>query len=364
MRITRPESQIILELNQIRQHPTSCEKNFDEELAKFFDRFSSHPSVKRLNQGLANADFDIVRAGVESKSTNLILSRFSVPYNPSLTLDGIWFERIPVDPKIRRAFPSSAKPIRILDCTDGFKGPRAVALFPENFKSRIPAPAGAPVFYFIEKFVDRFERITRPFLMSGCVDTEPFSAIISLSRTQVLELASAWVVMHEHFHDQGTLPLKISLAAKSSRSSAGLEELRVDLLSIIAARSEVALWDSSFGEALSQFILAERLLRYPLEALPSDDYDARSSILLACLLRRRGVLTWADGKLRFTESFMMGDLQSISTEISELEHSIRFLSKDVQKKALNEYVRENGLTDGKDGFLNLDIYLRSASHVA
>jgi hypothetical protein len=336
----------------------------NQALTHFLDRFSEHPSVRKLQQGLKSKDFDVVRTEAESNSTNLILSRFNAPYNPTLNLDGIWFEHIPVEPEIRRKFPSNARPITVLECTDGFKAQMAVALFPENFESSLPASSKAPVFYFTNKFADRFERITRPFLTSGCVDTEPFSAIVSISREQVLELASAWVVMHEHFHARRALPLRVSLAAKSSRSSAALEELRVDLLSILAARSDVARWNASFGKKLFQFILAERQLRYPLEAHPNDDYHARSSILFACLLRRRGALSWTDGKLRFTERPIMEDLLSISSEISELEQSIRSEPIDLQKRALNGYVRENGLTDETGGFLSLDVYVRSANDVA
>lgn len=358
------EQRIITELNHMRRNPAHLVCDPNRFATNFSGGCSKHPSLELLKRGMLENDFDVVRCSAGKNADNLILSKFKAPYNPDLGLDGLWFKKIDVSPQIRSSFPSNAQPIIIIDCTDGFKGPRSVALFPENFDSRIPPGEHAPVLYFMDKFIQRFERITLDFLSKGLINSEPFCNIIDLSTSQKMELASGWVVMHEHFHAKGALPLQQSLSAKSSRSSAALEELRVDILSILAAHSQVVSWNRSLGERLAQFILAERLLRYPIEAHPRDDYDARSSVLLACLLRRFGVLDWTREKLRIDQGSLIRGLKEISIEIDKLECSIKHLPADKQKTSLVEFVRHHGLTDQNGKFLNLEVFERVACDVA
>src|SRR5690606_25598103 len=109
----------------------------------------------------------------------------------------------------------------------------AVAIFPENFLHAGEIPTEARSFYFIDKFVRRCKEKTIPFVRSKTT-LRSLTLLKTATDEQIEEAASLWVYLHEHFHRQGVLPLPKALKLKSSRSTAGLEELRVDLLAMLA----------------------------------------------------------------------------------------------------------------------------------
>jgi len=95
------------------------------------------------------------------------------------------------------------------------------------------------------------------------------------------------------------------------------------LLSILAlSRLD---FDDVFVRTASQYILAERLIRYPLQASPRDNYDARSSVALFAFLERHGVIVRSAKKLGFSggHARLRRALLSLTVKLAAVEYQVR-----------------------------------------
>ena len=325
-------------------------------IRKFLHDHRAHKGVQIFSEALRQNDFALVREYAHNDQPTLIFSKFAAPYNKDLCFEGLLLEHIEVPKLVALLFPSNARPVNLLAQTQGFESLRSVALFPENFSTQKVLNEHDPVYYFINKFVLRFKNRTRPFLASGRVTGGCFEDLPKIDDEALLLLASAWVSMHEHFHTQGSLPIPKSLPQKSSRSSAAVEELRVDLLTILHSRNILAPRLGVFGSLVGQFVLAERLLRYPIDAHPNVDYDSRSSVMLAHMLKAQGAVSWETGKFEINASIIFLALQKVLDQIEMLELSIKNQPSEIQKRALEKFVTENTATDSTGKFQNISIF--------
>lgn len=259
-----------------------------------------------------------------------IVGFFDVPYNPDAFFEAMWVEAIPLPQVITDLVPESeAFPVVIKACTDGFMNPLAVAVFAENY-------LGAEVrehhkaYYLIDKFVGRFKSYTRKAIEAFWSPTA-FPDIIDADDSQLTRASAIWVHLHEYYHRTGHLPLPQHLKAKSSRNGAGAEELRVDILSLLA----LLRIQSSEPElrAAVQYILAERLIRYPLQATPKENYDARSSVALFQYLLRHGVIASNGGKYYFKGGYTALEqaLQAIAVKMAAFEFRLSQLPDEQRK---------------------------------
>ncbi len=235
-------------------------------------------------------DFAATRDAVTAHDdTGLMLGVFAAAYNPSLLLDAFSFDHMAVHEGFARAYPNpGVRPIWLGDATAGFKFELSVALFPENFLTAEAVTPRHRAYYFIDRFVRRHLEITRAILNLG-TSPRAFARLKRASDGAIARGCVAWVHLHEYFHRRGHLPLPENLGVKSTRSTAGLEEVRCDALACLAAHrgAEHGVED---GELHAELILAERLLRYPLQDDPQRNYDARGSQFLYGYLHERGAL--------------------------------------------------------------------------
>ena len=158
---------------------------------------------------------------------------------------------------------------------------------------------------------------------------------LSYATYSEIEQASVyWVWLHEYYHRQGFLPIPKYLGIKSLKPLAGLEEMRVDVCSIITCLEDKDLARNQ-AEFVSKFILAERLLRYAVEGIPKPDYDAIASQLLFNFLQQHGGLVIHDMKIHFTDKLHLV-LKKLLQKIDEIESGIHEKTeKEVQKDLLN-----------------------------
>ena len=120
---------------------------------------------------------------------------------------------------------------------------------------------------------------------------------------------------------------------KSSRSSAAIEELRVDVAAMLSLSTK---------QINREFILAERLLRYAVEASPANDYDAiGTQVLFQFLLLKSGITIDTLGLLQIKSS-VWSCLALFSQVITELEAKAASLSTFKAKKVFQEFARELG----------------------
>ncbi len=289
--------------------------------------YREHPVVRAFVEDVERSarqpiDCGATRAALRQRDADLVLGFFHVPYTEELGLDAFAYERVLPDERLARRYPSPAvRAVSTRFATAGFRAPLCVALFPEGFMAREAIVADDAVFYFMDRFVERFWRVTSPVLHRlACPDT--LVGLKSISPSEVLVAAATWVHLHEHFHRQGFLPLPDYLHVKQTRSAAGLEEVRVDVLTIIACLQEAARGLPG-ARTVADLVLAERLFRYPFQATPQSNYDARGVQVLFSFLERRGVLEVRGEQLHLHMEDLVPALKELVIAINHLEQRIR-----------------------------------------
>ena len=276
----------------------------------------------------------------------LILGFFSIPYNEDAFLECLHVKRVEIPEEVIRLVPNSnAIPVIVESCTDGFKNPLAVAVFPENYQG-CTVEEKHYAYYLINKFVDRFNQYTKTEIIKKW-NVNDFKELLEADNKTIKIASAIWVYLHEHYHRTGNLPIPKYLHIKNSRNGAGAEELRVDILSIVALMKLQS--SNLYIKVAVQYILAERLIRYPLQACPKDNYDARSSIALREYLIQQKTLTYNNEKYSFQEcnSNLLKSLEALSHKIACSEKNLLVLPDNQKRmswsKILPDLARNNNI---------------------
>jgi hypothetical protein len=253
----------------------------------------------------------------EGRSTH-VFSLFNASYFPTLSLDLLSYRKLDIHDELSARFPSNTCPIVLEGNTRGFDARVVVALFPENHIDNRQEHDDR-IFYFIDKFVERHQRITQK-MIRHVMRPDCLPLLREASTLDIERAASHWVWLHEYHHRQGHLPLPQWLPLKSLKPLAGLEELRVDLSGLL-----VCLRDPDLPPHLAQmtyeFILAERLLRYPVEGSQKPNYDAVASQVLFQYLLRHGGLALENGLIALLPELPEA-LAAFLAEVTAIEATI------------------------------------------
>ncbi|MFF1561638.1 DUF6421 family protein [Streptomyces sp. NPDC058279] len=282
---------------------------------------------------------EATKAHINKQRDNVIFSLFDASYFPRLNLDCLTYETLPTDPYLAERYASNTMPVNITGKTSGFDSRVVVALFPENHIDGIQQPDDL-IFYFIDKFLERHNRITR-LLIDEVMEPGSFPLIQGASDTKVEQASSWWVRLHEYHHRQGDMPIPDYLAAKKLKPLAGLEELRVDVSGMLVCLNDMKL-PREEAKAAYEFILAERLLRYAVEGIPRPNYDAVASQLLFNYLEGNGGIGIVNGRIQLAER-LPEVLRDFLSEIESIESRIHQDPVDVIKQRLLEFT--NRYTD-------------------
>jgi hypothetical protein len=275
-----------------------------------------------------------VKQLINAMETPRLYGLFNVPYFPTLGLDGLHYEALPLPEYPGLDFASPVVPVRVLAATPGFRDRTVVALFPENHLDGIQT-ANDRIFYFINQFVVRHLRRTRPIIKAF---TEPglFDRVVAMDEQAVAEASVHWVWLHERFHREGPAPLPEYLDIKSCRPLAGLEECRVDMEAICRIHDTSAIPRDKV-EAICLFILSERLLRYSVEGIPNPNYDAIGSQVLVNFLKKHGSLWVRGGRLGLAADYIDG-LRAFVTRVREIESGVESRTREEVKQDLLAFV--------------------------
>lgn len=257
---------------------------------------------------------------INSRRDNHIFSLFDASYFPSLSLDYLTYEVLPTDPHLAERYGSNTAPVTITGQSDGFRSRVVVALFPENHFDGIQDPDDL-IFYFIDKFVERHNRITRK-MIDAVMAEGSFPLLQGATNKQVEQASSWWVRLHEYHHRQGDMPIPEFLSAKKYKPLAGLEELRVDVSAMLVLLNDHKLPREQARTAY-EYILAERLLRYAVEGIPRPNYDAVASQLLFGYLSEHDGIRVTGGAIELSPDLpvvlarFLGAIQDIERRIHE-----------------------------------------------
>jgi hypothetical protein len=342
-------SEVIDEVNRIREKIKESRASFRDPdfLGRLARQIADSPALSR--QPIAQALVDdlrklpseprlsAVKAHINERRDNHLFSLFDASYFPALSLEYLTYETLPTNPHLAARYASNTMPVTIAECSEGFKSRVVVALFPENHVDGLQ-DGDDLIFYFIDKFVERHNRITRR-MIDAVMAEGSFPLLQGIDDKTVEQASSWWVRLHEYHHRQGDMPIPEFLPFKKLKPLAGLEELRVDVSGMLACLNDPDL-PATEAQLAYEYILSERLLRYSVEGIPRPNYDAVASQLLFNYLSEHGGIELDGGLIRLHPE-LPNVLAEFLGEIERIESEIHVIpAEDVQQKLLaftNQY---------------------------
>lgn len=296
----------------------------------------SQPAVRAFAEDARTFDDDPrlsrTKLHINGEVDNHVFSLFDASYFPALSLDYLTYRKLPADEHLTRRYASNTMPVTIERMTAGFESRVVVALFPENHLDGSQNPDDL-IFYFIDKFVERHLRLTRR-LVSAVMAEGSFPLVLAAGPAEVERASSWWVRLHEYHHRQGDMPIPDFLPIKRLKPLAGLEELRVDVSSMLACLRDDAL-PARDALLAYEYILSERLLRYSVEGIPRPNYDAVASQVLFNYLIEADGIRLRDGVIHLDPG-LPGVLAAFLAEIETIERRIHSESAErVQRRLLD-----------------------------
>ncbi|MEQ8965570.1 MAG: DUF6421 family protein [Azospirillaceae bacterium] len=210
---------------------------------------------------------------------------------------------------------------RLILASRGFSSGNCIVFFPENI-----AAAGAPTgqdyaLFFFNKFHRIYHEQTLPELrrLFGPADrlTGAGNWVSgTLGEAACYRARCVWGYLHDCFHHRGPRPLDAHLHVKLNWFTGLLEEIKVD------AETALACLDGAVphGEAILQFVLFERMLRYPRQPDATRNFDSATGVLLYEWLRDKGAIHPAEeGRLAIDRSRLADALAALVDEVLRLE---------------------------------------------
>uniref|UniRef100_UPI00406D5250 SnPolE-Y157A n=1 Tax=Streptomyces sp. NTH33 TaxID=1735453 RepID=UPI00406D5250 len=346
-----PTAAVIAEVDELREKIKGSRNSFRDQ--SFLDQLAQHiadaphlgrqPIARALVEDLrgyaSEPRLAAVKAHINEERDQHIFSLFDASYFPSLSLEYLTYETLPTNPHLAARYASPTMPVNIIASSKGFQSRVVVALFPENHIDGIQRGDDL-IFAFINKFVERHNRITRK--MIDAVMAEGSFPLLRGADDRTVEQASSWWVrLHEYHHRQGDMPIPEFLRYKKLKPLAGLEELRVDVSGMLVCLNDPEL-PADEARLAYEYILSERLLRYAVEGIPRPNYDAVASQLLFNYLSEHGGIELHGGVIR-----LCPELPAVLTEfldrIQRIEQRIHTTSAEEVQQNLLEFT--NRYTD-------------------
>ncbi len=193
-----------------------------------------------------------------------------------------------------QSFPhprNKCQAVQLLQASRGFEEGNCLVFFPENIRTQAITCTQKYALFFFSKFHSIFHGQTMPlarkaFGARGLLTSDTRWHSEQLTAEDTYRARSLWGYLHDYFHHQGPRPLDTHLPLKCRWSSGLLEEIKVDAQVVLACLDARV----AFAPILMEFVLLERLLRYPSEPDALRTFDAASGVLLWAYLAREGAL--------------------------------------------------------------------------
>jgi len=195
---------------------------------------------------------------------------------------------------VRTSYPhmeSACQNTRVLTGSRHAREGLCVVLFPENVLASSAVTRQKFAWFLMNKHIPVYQwtldRIRERCGGNLFAESEPLASP-GLDPDGVYDTRCCWAHLHEHHHQMGPRPLAANLALKTRKYTGLLEELKVDCQSMQACARDDSI---PYRWEVLEFVLFDRLFRYPCadDAVRND--DAGAGILLGTWLLRQGVLT-------------------------------------------------------------------------
>ncbi|MER6997962.1 DUF6421 family protein [Streptomyces sp. NPDC000410] len=215
---------------------------------------------------------------------------------------------------------------RLLSASQGLREGNCVVFFPENIPTAHPCTHQNFAWFFFNRHVGIYAH-TLAITAELCGAGTPFAGESRLRSADVdpedvYQARCIWGYMHDYFHHTGPRPLDQNLALKTKWRPGLLEELKVDMKSAIACHEEQV----PYGDIIFEYIMLERLFRYPAQPEPLRNFDAGTGFALGTWLADHGLLTVDEqGRRRLGSK---SDIVASVRELVQLIEEIETISED------------------------------------
>jgi len=310
----------------------------DDEVSRTFCR-----DLQNTGSGIWN--FAATRNCIDARESNFIIGVFDNPYNQKMGLDCIICNQLAPDAGFREKHPGKfSRVIEIVASTEGFNFNSSVALFAEHYVTDEPVRPENKASYFVDRFVVRYNNITRN-ILGRCISANSLPLARNAGNDVILQACCVWLHLHEYCHRLGNMPLPEFLDFKTPRNAASIEELRVDVLTVIFC-FELAEQGHPLAAQFGEIIFTERCFRYAIQYDINENYDARgSAVLFNYLVKEQVIRRNSAGLLEVDHSRLLPSLRKIIREIDTLELTLRSQSRsrnvDAKKQLVRSYLAWN-----------------------
>lgn len=246
------------------------------------------------------------------------------------------------------AFPhpkNKCQSLRLRIASAGFATGNCIVFFPENVAGRDPVEAQNYAMFFFNKFQAIYEHHTLPVVerLFGRGDGLFGHARRASSAMEPSDCYAArclWGHLHDYFHHQGPRPFDENLQLKLNWFRGLLEEIKCDARTALAVHRHRL----PHHEAIFEFVLFERMFRYPCQPDCVRNFDAGTGVFLFEWLAERGALETAESGLTLNLERVLDALNELVARIEAIE-SLEEIPYRVGARA---FVREY-LPEGTEG---------------
>jgi hypothetical protein len=200
---------------------------------------------------------------------------------------------------VREKYPhteSACQSTRVLTGSRQAMQGQCVVLFPENIPASSKVTRQNFAWFFMNKHIPTYQW-TLAQIRERCgsnlfAEGDPLASP-ALDAEGMYDTRCCWAHLHEHHHNVGPRPLASNLALKTQRYAGLLDELKVDCQTMQACLRDAAI---PYRWEVLEFVLFDRLFRYPCAIDALRNGDAGAGVLLGTWLLRHGVLTASNGR--------------------------------------------------------------------
>lgn len=209
---------------------------------------------------------------------------------------------------------------RLITGSRGFMLGNCIVFFPETVASSVKVNKQKYALFFFNKFKEIYVTHTMPVVNSLLGSKDLFTGKeewISTEQTADKYYFSRciWGYLHDYFHHTGPRPFDENIQLKLNWYVGLLEELKVDCQTILACYNN----DFDFRQEVIQFVLFERLFRYPLQEDAEQNFDSGTGFLLFEFLFKANCILENDGRISLNLKETVKHLGSFISAVEQIE---------------------------------------------
>ncbi|MFJ4145063.1 DUF6421 family protein [Pseudomonas sp. NPDC089734] len=210
--------------------------------------------------------------------------------------------------------------IKMGAASKGFLQGNCIVLFPESVAAENKVDKQAFALFFFSKFFHIYndQTLLEADRLFGRDSDFLFGQLRSreMSETDMYDARCLWGYYHDYAHHTGPRPLDKNLYIKLNWFTGLLEETKCDLITVRLVQKH----RPDFWQEIAEFILLERMFRYPKGSDQHMTFDAGTGILLFEILMNAGALVEDEhGRLGFDAVRLEEQIATVISDIEALE---------------------------------------------